>query len=58
MCMARASLSVMRPFEVDTMATPKPLSTRGNSSAPEYFRKPGELMRVIFVMAGRFDFES
>ena len=33
-CAARAALSVMTPLEVDTIAIPRPRSTRGSSSAP------------------------
>ncbi|GAM93764.1 30S ribosomal protein S8 [Listeria monocytogenes] len=44
-CLARASLSVKTPWEVDTIAIPRPLSTLGTSVDFAYTRKPGLLIR-------------
>ena len=49
-----ASLSVMIPFDVETMAMPNPLSTRGISLLEEYLRKPGVDTLVMLWMADSF----
>ena len=41
-----------KPFEVETMAIPKPPNTRGISAEPEYLRKPGREIRVNERIAG------
>src|SRR5699024_128197 len=43
----RASLSERTPLDVDMIAMPKPLRTRGTSSAFAYTRNPGLLLRLI-----------
>ncbi len=47
-----ASLSVITPLEVETMAMPKPFKTLGIASTPEYLRKPGVDTRCKLRMAG------
>lgn len=49
---AFAFLLVIRPLEVETIVMPSPLSTLGRSSAPAYWRKPGEDILPILVIAG------
>src|SRR5690606_23135718 len=48
----RASRSVIRPLEVDRMATPRPLRTRGISAAPTYWRRPGDETRFSSRITG------
>ena len=46
----------MRPFEVETIAVPKPPRILGIFFALLYTRKPGLLARVIFVIRGVLSF--
>ena len=45
-CLARASLSVNKPCEVDTKAIPRPFNTLGTSFVLAYTRKPGLEIRL------------
>jgi len=47
---AFASLSVNKPFEVEIIATPKPLSTLGILSESTYLRRPGVLILLSPVI--------
>jgi hypothetical protein len=49
-------LSVIKPFEVETRAVPKPPKTRGIFLELLYSLKPGRLARVIFVIKGVLSF--
>ena len=45
MPLREASRSVITPCDVDTIATPRPPSTRGRLVRPAYMRRPGRLTR-------------
>ena len=47
-----ASLSVITPFDVEMIATPKPFLTLLNSSGLAYVRKPGRLILSKLCIAG------
>ena len=48
----RASRSDISPLEVDRMATPSPLRTRGISCTPTYWRRPGDDTRFSSRITG------
>ena len=48
----RDAWSVMMPFEVERIAIPMPLLTRGISLVPTYTRRPGLLTRCMPVIIG------
>src|ERR1700743_1888217 len=50
---ARALRSVITPFGVDTMATPRPFMTCGISLRPRYTRRPGFDTRSRRSITGR-----
>jgi hypothetical protein len=52
MFLARASLSVITPCDVDTIEIPSPFKTLGNSFDPAYFLSPGRLARLMLLIAG------
>ena len=45
--------SVIKPFDVEMMAIPRPPCTFGKVSFPSYRRKPGRLERLISRITGR-----
>jgi len=49
---ARAWRSLITPWDVDTMATPRPFWMLGMSSLPLYRRRPGRLARCSFSITG------
>ena len=54
---ALASLSVINPSDVDTIAIPSPLRTLGISSALAYTRNPGLLILLRPLITLSLDFE-